>query len=235
MVLCDEKSGRYTLPASTALPELVEKGEPTAEACPLAWPDIQALGKCAKLPVHEGANSPANIWGVVKKVRAYFAADPSLATRPALRKEWADSGTTSVDLALLYLVDVGELLSESNGKAFRLAAPTAPIAIPCPAKGCGAKPGGPCVGLAVGMSYHPARAAAAKRQPELPGQAGELGDADAKLEASILKLCRTARTPKAVQLAHKGSSAAVVSAAIFGLLGHGKLRRVGDKLQAAKT
>ncbi len=108
---------------------------PTEELCPLTWPMVQALAKRAKFTPHEGAQSPANVWGMVQKLRAYFKTDPSLATRTALRSMWPSAGTGSVDLALLYLVDAKDLVSESGGKAFRARVEPAPRQTEIPGSG----------------------------------------------------------------------------------------------------
>lgn len=94
----------------------VTMGKTTAPPppCSLTWPDIERLAKLAKFKPHSGAQSPENVWGCVERIRATFHGT-TVATRQGLYDGSRSSGTDSVDLAILYLLEAAEIM-RAGGK-----------------------------------------------------------------------------------------------------------------------
>lgn len=122
----EEPNGRLddASPASADLPGAMGDTAPEVEAvaatrdeeakaaCPLTWGDVLALAKRLKFTPHEGASSPENVWSVVERLRVEISAARTISS---IHEAYASSGTDSVDLALLWLVDAKDLVVEGKG------------------------------------------------------------------------------------------------------------------------
>lgn len=77
----------------------------TEEPCPLSWDDITRLAASIGIDdPHEGAQSPANVWGVVKAIRARTEQEMG---RHELHRLVLASGSDTVDIAIAYLCEEG--------------------------------------------------------------------------------------------------------------------------------
>lgn len=188
-----------------------EPEKPDDDACPLTWLQVQDLAKRLKIKgIHEGANSPENVWGCVKRIRAEHMPAPGvLTTRKTLRQALESSGSSSVDLAIGWLVDAGELVSR----------------------------GGDGVNQRFGRGESTEGATrqteGATRQTEIPGSGPLASVIDGALERNILAACKVPRTEKQAHAASKPYSRAQFDAAVVVLIAAEKLGRKAGKLIAA--
>lgn len=82
-------------------------------AIPIGWSDIVALAMPLKIKPHEGAQSPENVWGCVRELRARD--HHRHVVREALHAELASVGTDTVDIAVAYLIKAGEMRIFTKG------------------------------------------------------------------------------------------------------------------------
>lgn len=227
-----------TVAASPATSPLTPREEAVLEAdagpCPITWADVERIAKGLKFKPHSGANSPGNVWGVVKRIRASGKAEE---TRDALRVAHASSGAC-VDIAMVWLV-------EREGFSIRIGAakhndvlvhPAALSPEPPPPPACAICK---CTVGACCTDDHPA---------------SEEGECDfdlatgicsvcARCTAAALKLCQAKRAPTTLEKALTTGGKDVESfdkprakAAIAWLEAKGQLGRAGDgKLLAAQA
>jgi len=106
-----EKGECWLPPVEPGESEGLPRAEPPPP-CPLVWADVARLAAAHGIKgLHSGANSPQNVWGCVKRLRA---TPEQTSTREALYATSTQSGTTNVDLAIAWLVDAGEMATLSG-------------------------------------------------------------------------------------------------------------------------
>jgi hypothetical protein len=195
-----------------------------ADAGPMTWRDVLALGERIGITPHEGVQSPQNVWGCVQGLRARSFARP--ATRDELHREDADVATETVDLAIAYLVGREEMQIVTRGTTRRgndvlaRVAPGAPAdaippvkraelptprrldpsLVPCPE--CKAEPGRKCKNTkGQGCAPHRLRVAAAHEaharaeRAELDRLAGELGNVRRETDELLKTRCPDCAAP----------------------------------------
>jgi hypothetical protein len=195
-----------------------------ADAGPMTWSDVLFLGRRIGITPHEGAQSPANVWACVQRLRTLSVARH--ATRDELHREHAHSGTETVDLAIAYLVGREELKIVTGGVTRRgndvlaRVAPEAPADATAPAKRaklprprrldpvlvscpeCKAEPGRKCRNYkGAGCAPHRLRVAAAQEEHaraerhELNRLAGELVNVKREADELLKTRCPDCTAP----------------------------------------
>lgn len=175
---CARRSAAATVPLA---PPAAPPPAPKPAAAPgLSWEDVKALAARLNFVPHEGAQSPAAVFGCVRKLREAIDTG-NLGPRPwrrwYLHELCHTAGTRAADLAILYLFDTGELArvdGDTNrpGSSNESLTSADPTSVPCPKRGCPADRAGKACFDSRGMALpkgrvHKERAALAARQLRL--------------------------------------------------------------------